>query len=66
MLPPYPTRHWPTQRSKEWNTNRASLQGYEVREYVLEKWGRACAYCHATNVPLQIEHIVPKSRGGSN
>ncbi len=33
---------------------------------LLEKWERHCAYCHATNVPLQIEHIVPKSRGGSN
>ena len=32
----------------------------------LEKWGRKCAYCGAENVPLQIEHIVAKSRGGSN
>jgi 5-methylcytosine-specific restriction endonuclease McrA len=42
------------------------LQGYEVREYLLEKWGRKCAYCGANGIPLQIEHIVPKSRGGSN
>ncbi len=42
------------------------LDGYEVREYVLEKWGRRCAYCRAMNVPLQIEHIVPRSRGGSD
>src|SRR5262249_3591039 len=42
------------------------LAGYEVREYVLEKFGRRCAYCTATNVPLQLEHIVPKARGGSN
>ena len=45
---------------------QGELMGYEVREYLLEKWGRACVYCGATDVPLEIEHIVPKSRGGSN
>lgn len=42
------------------------LAGYEVREYLLEKWHRACAYCGAKNVRLEVEHIVPKMRGGSN
>ena len=45
---------------------QGELQGYEVREYLLEKWGRKCTYCGAEHVPLEIEHIVPKSRGGSN
>ena len=45
---------------------QGALQGYEVREYLLEKWKRTCAYCGKTDVPLEIEHIVPKSRGGSN
>ena len=45
---------------------QGELAGYEVREYLLEKWHRTCAYCGATNVPLEIEHIHPKSRGGSN
>ncbi|WP_420812886.1 RNA-guided endonuclease IscB [Macromonas bipunctata] len=45
---------------------QGTLQGYEVREYLLEKWGRKCAYCDATEVPLQIEHIHPKARGGTN
>ena len=45
---------------------QGELQGYEIREYLLEKWNRTCAYCGATDVPLEIEHIVPKSRGGSN
>ena len=45
---------------------QGELQGYEVREYLLEKWGRQCAYCGAKDVPLEIEHIVPKSGGGSN
>jgi len=45
---------------------QGELQGYEVREYLLEKFGRKCVYCGAENIPLQIEHIVPKARGGSN
>ena len=45
---------------------QGELFGYEVREYLLEKWGRKCAYCNAKNVPLEVEHIKPKSKGGSN
>jgi hypothetical protein len=44
---------------------QGTLAGYEVREYLLEKWGRRCAYCDAENVPLQIDHIVARGRGGS-
>jgi hypothetical protein len=40
--------------------------GYEVREYLLEKWGRQCAYCGAKDVPLQIEHILCRARGGTH
>jgi 5-methylcytosine-specific restriction endonuclease McrA len=45
---------------------QGELAGYEIREYLLEKWGRRCAYCKAMDVPLQIEHIVPRARGGTN
>jgi 5-methylcytosine-specific restriction endonuclease McrA len=45
---------------------QGELLGYEVREYLLEKFGRKCVYCGAKDVPLEIEHIIPKSRGGSN
>jgi 5-methylcytosine-specific restriction endonuclease McrA len=45
---------------------QGTLAGYEVREYRLEKFGRTCAYCGATGLPLQVEHIVPKARGGTN
>ena len=45
---------------------QGELFGYEVREYLLEKWGRKCAYCDAAGVPLQIEHILARARGGSN
>lgn len=45
---------------------QGTLQGYETREYLLEKWGRQCAYCGVKDVPLQIEHIHPRAKGGSN
>jgi 5-methylcytosine-specific restriction endonuclease McrA len=45
---------------------QGELAGYEVREYLLEKFGRRCAYCGVRGVPLQVEHIVPKARGGSD
>ncbi len=56
---------------------QGELHGYEVREYLLGKFGRKCekplrpfaslrAYCEKNNVPLQVEHIIPKSRGGSD
>src|SRR5258707_339586 len=45
---------------------QGTLQGYELREYVLEKWQRTCAYCDIQGVPLQIEHIVAKAKGGTD
>ena len=45
---------------------QGELAGYEVREYLLAKFERTCAYCGETGVPLQIEHIVPRARGGTN
>jgi 5-methylcytosine-specific restriction endonuclease McrA len=41
---------------------QGTLTGYEVREYLLEKWERQCAYCGAKDVPLEIEHINPRSK----
>ena len=45
---------------------QGELAGYEIREYLLEKFAHKCAYCGRSGVPMEIEHIVPKSRGGSN
>jgi 5-methylcytosine-specific restriction endonuclease McrA len=45
---------------------QGSLAGYEVREYLLEKWGRRCAYGDETDVPLQVEHIVARANGGTH
>jgi 5-methylcytosine-specific restriction endonuclease McrA len=45
---------------------QGELAGYEVREYLLEKWQRRCSYCSAQNIPLEVEHIQPISRAGTN
>jgi hypothetical protein len=45
---------------------QGELHGYEIREYLLEKWGRACSYCQKKELPLQVEHIVPRAKGGTN
>ena len=44
---------------------QGTLAGYELKEYLLQKWGRKCAYCDK-NLPLQVEHIIPRGRGGTN
>jgi hypothetical protein len=45
---------------------QGTLAGDEIRAYLLEKVGRKCASCNTTSVPLQVEHIVPTVRDGSN
>jgi len=45
---------------------QGTLFGYEVREYLLAKWERKCAYCGVENVPLQVEHIHPRAKGGTD
>lgn len=43
-----------------------TLVGWEMRSYLLEKWNRRCGYCGQTNVAFEVDHIHPRSRGGSN
>ncbi|MER5533301.1 RNA-guided endonuclease IscB [Streptomyces mirabilis] len=43
-----------------------TLAGTEVREYLLARWKRTCAYCGAFGVPLNIDHIQSRCRGGSD
>ena len=45
---------------------QGTLQHYELREYLLERDKRRCRYCGKGNRPLEKDHIVPKSKGGSN
>ena len=43
-----------------------TLAGWEVRAYLLHKYQYRCAYCGKTNCPFELDHIRPKSRGGSD
>ncbi|WP_344601803.1 RNA-guided endonuclease IscB [Streptomyces glaucus] len=45
---------------------QGTLAGTETRAYLHAKWNRGCAYCGITGVPLNIDHLTPRSRGGSN
>ena len=45
---------------------QGTLAGYEVREYLIEKFGRKCAYCDASDAPLNIDHVHPRASGGTN
>jgi 5-methylcytosine-specific restriction endonuclease McrA len=42
------------------------LSGYEVREYVLLKWNHQCVYCDARDVPLELDHVQPRSKHGTD
>ena len=49
---------------------QGTLFGFEVREYILEKFNYTCVYCQKNSfkdgVKLEIDHVIPRSRGGSN
>ena len=57
---------WSSQRSAARQYQQGTLLGYEVREYLLEKWDRACSYCGINGVPLQVEHLQAKANGGTD
>jgi 5-methylcytosine-specific restriction endonuclease McrA len=42
------------------------LAGWEVRTYLLIKYAYRCVYCGKTDVPFELDHLQPRSRGGSN
>ncbi len=41
---------------------QGTLYGYEVKEYLLEKFGHQCAYCEggSNDTILNVEHVIPK------
>ena len=45
---------------------QGTLQGYNIRNYLLEKHKRKCFYCGQTVSGFEVEHMFPKSKGGSN
>ena len=45
---------------------QGTLQGYNIRNYLLEKYGRKCFYCDKEVSNFEVEHMIPKAKGGSN
>ncbi|ADE13570.1 HNH endonuclease [Nitrosococcus halophilus Nc 4] len=47
---------------------QGTLYGFELREYLLARHQHTCAYCHGLSKDsiLEIEHILPKSLGGTD
>ena len=45
---------------------QGTLQGYNIRNYLLEKHKRKCFYCGKIVSDFEVEHMIPKARGGSN
>ncbi len=45
-----------------------TLYGYEVKEYLLEKYNHQCVYCKGESGDkiLEIDHVIPKIRGGTD
>jgi hypothetical protein len=37
-----------------------------IRARILERDAHTCRYCGATDVPLDVDHVIPLTRGGSN
>ena len=47
---------------------QGTLYGYEIREYLLEKYNHKCQYCggESKDTILELEHIISKYNGGTN
>lgn len=48
-------------RTKSRGSKKTSL-----REKLYKKWGKKCVYCDAIGVPLELDHVIPRSHGGSD
>lgn len=68
---------WTNQRAEEEirreRKKRAALKDLQerdeyrkFRDLVLGRDGHTCVYCGVTGVPLQLDHVIPRSRGGAD
>ncbi|WP_409058300.1 RNA-guided endonuclease IscB [Streptomyces sp. SYP-A7185] len=53
-------------RLRDGEHQNGPLAGTDARAYLLAAHGRACRYCGATGVALNIDHVHPVSGGGSS
>ncbi len=45
---------------------RGELFGWEIRAYLLEKFARRCVYCGRSETAFELDHVVPRGRGGTD
>ena len=45
---------------------QGTLYGWQLRTYVFHQNGHRCFYCGEQGKPLTLDHIIPKSRGGTD
>ena len=45
---------------------QGTLIGYQIRQYLLEQYDYTCIYCGAKNIPLEVDHVIPRTKSGSN
>ncbi len=45
---------------------QGTLLGFEIKQYLLAKWGNNCVYCGLGDRPLETEHVVAIADGGSS
>ena len=45
---------------------QGTLHGYNIRNYLLEKYHHKCFYCDKEVSDFEVEHMIPKARNGSN
>ena len=46
---------------------QGELAGWQLRSYVFHRDGRRCAYCGTARAErYELDHIIPRSRGGTN
>lgn len=58
-----------TARHVDWSTPPSpdpDIDWVKLREVVLSRDGEVCAYCGADGGPFDIDHVRPRSRGGTN
>ena len=53
----------PDIRSVEYQ--RSTLFGWQVRAYILHRDGDRCAYCHRSQVRLELDHVRPRAIGSN-
>ena len=45
---------------------QGTLHGWQIKNYILYKCNRTCVYCDKKKDRMEIDHIVPQSKEGSN